>query len=426
MNKSRRRMLSDEVKRKRLLDFVFGDPIRDIIREASESVENAELLLVETLDGYNPFAVALMTKGRPVPIRVYREDGTQFEASITHLPLVRPASLDLGTNREYESNSVMSFSDTETPEDSWSLSASDGDTEGASQETEFRIEGQPDDVRILNAEFFESNQTCEQLAALDPNELHQIVDDNLTEIGTVREGNIITCDGDGSHASKGKAKSALRVEKKTKKPQGVVAAALKTKWDDDESWNAFAKIRCAQEAFTTIVKINQRYVFSYFRKRNLELAVCEDLTQETFLGLWNRSDENFERRASFRTVLISHFARPVASAYFDKINATKRGGGQRALEYDERLDARSVVGDAESRLESTETNELLTEAIQHLEEGLQRIICMKYFADVDYSAKDIAQAMGWSERQVGRKLEQARIKMRTFLESKSIDKTMIR
>ena len=127
---------------------------------------------------------------------------------------------------------------------------------------------------------------------------------------------------------------------------------------------AFA--RGSQDAFGELFSRYKQPVFGFFRRRVVDAAVAEELTQETFLAVLGAS-ARYEPSATFRTYLYA-IGFNVLRAHRRKatFRAMFAGVAEREPEARNRLDAELVLRDAVGRLERVDREILLLREFEEL------------------------------------------------------------
>lgn len=171
-----------------------------------------------------------------------------------------------------------------------------------------------------------------------------------------------------------------------------------------------------EESFRLLCEAWHRPLFHFFSKRGFPPQDCQDLTQETFLGIY-RGIGSFRRDSRFETWLFT-----VATNAFRKRLRTgaadKRSGREVSLEGgedDRGLEERAaadgpVPGEG---LFQKERTRLLREAIERLPEQMRKCLVLRVYHEMKY--REIATVLKLSPETVKVHLFQARRRLQADL-----------
>jgi len=133
----------------------------------------------------------------------------------------------------------------------------------------------------------------------------------------------------------------------------------------------------------------------------------EEICQEVFLAVI-RNLQNFQGHSSFQTWLY-RIASNKACDYLEKQRAAKRGGGETALSLDAenpatglKLDPPSSQPAPDGTLMTLETQVLIREALDQLEDPCRELIELRYFGDLSY--EEIAAELRLNAKTVSSRL----------------------
>ncbi len=174
-------------------------------------------------------------------------------------------------------------------------------------------------------------------------------------------------------------------------------------------------------SFRRVFKTFYRPIFRFFEKRGFSIDVCHDLTQETFLRVYNGM-EGFRGEAPFEAWLFQIAANTYRNALRHK-DAQKRAGTHLSIvEADQRQEqsageirSDALTDDAErDPLNNVLRNErlsILRESVSSLPEQMRRCVELRVYQDLSY--QEIALLMRISVETVKAHLHQARKQLKT-------------
>jgi RNA polymerase sigma-70 factor (ECF subfamily) len=176
-----------------------------------------------------------------------------------------------------------------------------------------------------------------------------------------------------------------------------------------------------EENFRRLFLVYHRPVYGFFSRRGLPPDACQDLTQETFLGIY-RGMGTFRMGMPFDAWLFT-LATNVYRKRLRRERAGRRRGEEVPFETDPETDSRpggsraetiaaSDLGPGEDSLRS-ERARLLREAVEGLPDQMRACLVLRVYHDLKY--REIAVAMGLSIDTVKAHLFQARQRLRAGL-----------
>jgi RNA polymerase sigma-70 factor (ECF subfamily) len=151
------------------------------------------------------------------------------------------------------------------------------------------------------------------------------------------------------------------------------------------------------EAFEAIFERYRAPLWGYFRRRLVDSARAEDLTQETFAAIW-RGSSGYEPRALFRTYLYT--------IAFNLLSAERRRLRTRATDPLTDLAGPASSAEAEHVL-------WLRQALSRLEESDREIVMLREFEQLSYT--EIAALLDIPLNTVRSRLFRARAALRELL-----------
>jgi RNA polymerase sigma-70 factor (ECF subfamily) len=164
-----------------------------------------------------------------------------------------------------------------------------------------------------------------------------------------------------------------------------------------------------EEDFRRLFDLYYPRVLHFFARRGFPPQDCQDLTQETFLGIY-RSIGSFRRDARFETWLFTI----ATNAYRKRLRhgtAGKREGQELPLEPEGAPDAAEPRADEE--LLRRERSRRLREAVKKLPEQMRRCLTLRVYQEMKY--REIAALLRLSPETVKVHLFQARRRLREEL-----------
>ncbi len=162
-------------------------------------------------------------------------------------------------------------------------------------------------------------------------------------------------------------------------------------------------------------------VVQFLYNLGLPRAVCEELTQETFIRVFHEIG-TFERRSSFTTWLFS-IARNLYLNEWRRRRAVKRDGRELPLEeemgagFEESGKVAPALVDgapsAQEEIERREQSAALRNAVDNLPPQMRRCVLLRVYQDLKY--REIAEVLGISLDAVKAHLGQARTRLQQSL-----------
>jgi len=193
----------------------------------------------------------------------------------------------------------------------------------------------------------------------------------------------------------------------------------------DDEWlqqilDALQAGRDVEENFRLLCERYHRSLYSFFSRRGFSPADCLDLTQETFLGIY-QGIGSFRRDARFETWLF----KVATNAWRKRLRwevAGKRAAEEVPLDTalgadDERSAFQPVAEDplpGDALLEA-ERSRLLREAVDRLPDQMRKCLVLSVYHD--FKVREIAQLLHLSPETVKVHLFQARRRLQKTLES---------
>jgi RNA polymerase sigma-70 factor (ECF subfamily) len=166
---------------------------------------------------------------------------------------------------------------------------------------------------------------------------------------------------------------------------------------DEQLMVAFS--RGSTDAFGELFSRYKQPLFGFFRRRLVDSALAEELTQETFLAVI-RGASNYEPSATFRTYLYS--------IGFRILRAHRRKSAFRAMFWSQE------DGGREAAVRSTIDTEIwLRDAVSKLERMDREILLLREFEQLSYA--EIAELMKLPLNTVRSRLFRARTALRELL-----------
>ncbi len=164
-----------------------------------------------------------------------------------------------------------------------------------------------------------------------------------------------------------------------------------------------------EESFRRLFELYYPMVSHFFGKRGFSPDECLDLTQETFLGIFEGIG-SFRREAPFETWLF----RIAANVYRKRLrrqSASKRTGQEVPLDSGTELvqPTPGPNGDALGK----ERARLLREAVEALPEQMRRCLILRCYRELKY--REVGEVLGLSTETVKAHLFQARQRLRESL-----------
>jgi len=166
---------------------------------------------------------------------------------------------------------------------------------------------------------------------------------------------------------------------------------------DEELMSALAG--GASHAFAELFARYKEPIYGYFRRRIVEPALAEDLTQDTFVALY-RSASRYEPRALFRTYLYA-IALKILRAH------------RRKTAFRSTFFMDSPANREPSATGNVETETLLRNALTKLDWNEREILMLREFEQLDYA--EIAALLHLPINTVRSRLFRARIALRDVL-----------
>ena len=188
------------------------------------------------------------------------------------------------------------------------------------------------------------------------------------------------------------------------------------------------KQSCEINEMNTLVNNHSDFLFKYALYRIRNQAVIQDLLQETFLSAL-KSYQNFKGISSERTWLVSILKHKIAD-YYRKQEKEKKmesflSGTSESEEISDSQELGLVIADPYSRdpsavLEQKEMMEALGQCIEQLPSRQQDALILHELEEIDSDA--ICKKLNISHSNLWVMLHRARVRLRTCMKSKSIDK----
>ena len=162
-------------------------------------------------------------------------------------------------------------------------------------------------------------------------------------------------------------------------------------------------------------------VLRFFRRKEFDIEVCRDLTQDTFISVY-KGLKDLRQEEQFESWLFA-IAHNVWCSLIESRNAQKRSAVVLSLEGEGESDdrpsiaARLADGSADPLTAALEREKLekLSEALQHLPQQMRRCAQLRVVHDLPYV--EIAALMGISVNTVKAHLHQAQKALRAQLSS---------
>jgi len=164
-----------------------------------------------------------------------------------------------------------------------------------------------------------------------------------------------------------------------------------------------------EEDFRRLFDLYYPRVVQFFARRGFPPQDCQDLTQETFLGIY-RGIGTFRRDARFETWLFTI----ATNAWRKRLRhgtAGKREGQEVPLEPEAAPDAKEPAADEE--MLRRERSRRLREAVERLPEQMRRCLTLRVYQEMKY--REIAALLRLSPETVKVHLFQARRRLREEL-----------
>ena len=170
---------------------------------------------------------------------------------------------------------------------------------------------------------------------------------------------------------------------------------------DEQLMLAFS--RGSRDAFAELFSRYKQPVFGFFRRRIVDPAQAEELTQETFLAVL-RASARYEPRALFRTYLYA--------ISFRILHAYRRKAALRATLFgaEARAETPKLRADGEAEF-------LLRQAVGKLERLDREVLMLREFEQLSYA--QIAQLLGLPLNTVRSRLFRARVALRELLAARA-------
>jgi RNA polymerase sigma-70 factor, ECF subfamily len=189
-------------------------------------------------------------------------------------------------------------------------------------------------------------------------------------------------------------------EAPTKHQEGPVSTSALpgTGMSDERLMIAFSK--GSTEAFSELFRRYKQPVYGFFRRRIVESALAEELSQETFIVLL-RSAARYEQRALFRTYLYA--------IAFKTLSSYRRKAAFRAMFFGQRK-----LAEEASRPDVTEKSLWVRRAVERLEPVDREIVMLREFEELSYA--EISELLRLPLNTVRTRLFRARVALRKLLE----------
>jgi RNA polymerase sigma factor (sigma-70 family) len=181
-------------------------------------------------------------------------------------------------------------------------------------------------------------------------------------------------------------------------PTNEANAGATSTTSDEQLMLAFSK--GSAHAFDELFSRYKQPIFGFFRRRVVESAQAEELTQETFVALL-RAASRYEPRALFRTYLYA--------IGFKILRAHRRKAAFRATFFGQRNSAPDP-----SKRDATEAGLWVRRAVEKLETMDREILLLREFEQLSYA--EIADLLQLPLNTVRSRLFRARTALRNFLE----------
>lgn len=182
-------------------------------------------------------------------------------------------------------------------------------------------------------------------------------------------------------------------------PEIAAKDEASTAKSDEQLMLAFKK--GSTESFNELFCRYKQPLFGFFRRRVSDLAVAEELTQETFLAVL-RASVRYEPNALFRTYLYA--------IAFKVLRAHRRKAAFRAAFWVDRKGIQDPGGN-----DSTDSAVLLREVVRKLESTDREILLLREFEQLSYG--EIAAVLHLPLNTVRSRLFRARKALRELLET---------
>jgi RNA polymerase sigma-70 factor (ECF subfamily) len=180
---------------------------------------------------------------------------------------------------------------------------------------------------------------------------------------------------------------------------GSGADGTTTVVSDEQLMVAFS--RGSADAFGELFSRYRQPLFGFFRRRVVDAALAEELTQETFLAVV-RASSHYEPSATFRTYLYA--------IGFNLLRANRRKATFRAMFLG--VDS----GDRDPAVRSTiDTVVMLRDVVNKLERVDREVLLLREFEELSYA--EIAELLKLPLNTVRSRLFRARTALRDLLES---------
>lgn len=161
-----------------------------------------------------------------------------------------------------------------------------------------------------------------------------------------------------------------------------------------------------ERAFVALLDLFEQPVFSYFRRRGVQSADAEDLTQQVFVVILERADRFDERRGSLRSFLFGIARR----TWLKHVASIGRWPGELPSEF---VDDSQQQPDAEVDIRKQQT--CLTAAIARLPQVAREVLLLRVHHRL--SLQEIGAALGMPVNTVKSHLFRARNRLRELVGS---------
>jgi RNA polymerase sigma-70 factor, ECF subfamily len=178
---------------------------------------------------------------------------------------------------------------------------------------------------------------------------------------------------------------------------GFSAGGTKTVPSDEQLMVAFS---CGStDAFGELFSRYKQPLFGFFRRRVVDSALAEELTQETFLAIL-RAASHYEPSATFRTYLYA--------ISFNILRANRRKAVLRTMFFGAQSD-----GHEPAERSTIDTVVLLRDAVSKLERVDREVLLLREFEELSYA--EIAELLHLPLNTVRSRLFRARTALRELL-----------
>jgi RNA polymerase sigma-70 factor (ECF subfamily) len=166
------------------------------------------------------------------------------------------------------------------------------------------------------------------------------------------------------------------------------------------------------DAMAEVVRLHRAPVIAFARRLVGDGARAEEISQEVFLRLWERSDRFDAKRGSLRTFLL-------AMTHGKALDVVRSDASRRGREAREVQGTDAVSQPVEREIVERTVAEALRAALAQLPDGERRAVELAYFGGHSYRA--VAELLGEPEGTVKSRIRNGLSRLRAVLEEQELN-----